>query len=249
MKIAMVGYGRMGKEIEQVAKARGHDIVTIDTQCKADFCKIDKESLKDVNVVIDFTIPNVAVENAKIYNSLGINTVMGTTGWYDKMNEVEEAVKDIGFIWSGNFSIGVNVFFRIIENAAKIIDKVEDYDVMGFEVHHKGKADSPSGTAKMIADILLENIGRKKKLVVDKLDRKIEDDELHFASMRVGSIPGTHTVLFDSDADTIELTHRARNRRGFALGAVMAAEWIKEKKGFFGIEDFMNELIGGNKNV
>ena len=203
----------------------------------------DEESMNGIDVVIDFTIPTTAIENAKIYNNLGINTVMGTTGWYDHMDEMKESVKDIGFIWSGNFSIGVNVFFRIIENASKIIDSVEDYDIMGFEAHHKGKADSPSGTAKMIADILIKNIDRKKKIVVDKLDRKIEEDELHFASMRVGSIPGTHTVIFDSDADTIELTHKARSRKGFAIGAVMAAEWIKEKKGFYGIDEFMNELI------
>ena len=243
MKIAMVGYGRMGKEIEAVAKAKGYELITIDTQSKADFKKIDEESMNGIDVVIDFTIPTTAIENAKIYNNLGINTVMGTTGWYDHMDEMKESVKDIGFIWSGNFSIGVNVFFRIIENASKIIDSVEDYDIMGFEAHHKGKADSPSGTAKMIADILIKNIDRKKKIVVDKLDRKIEEDELHFASMRVGSIPGTHTVIFDSDADTIELTHKARSRKGFAIGAVMAAEWIKEKKGFYGIDEFMNELI------
>ena len=239
----MVGYGRMGHEIQQVAQAKGHEIVTVDTKCKADFCNIDEESMKDVDVVIDFTIPDTAIENAKLYNKLGVNVVMGTTGWYNQMEEMKNAVSDIGFIWSGNFSIGVNVFFRIIEGAAKVIDNVEDYDIMGFEAHHKGKADSPSGTAKMIADILIENIDRKKKLVVDRLDRKINDDELHFASMRVGSIPGTHSVIFDSDADTIELTHKARNRKGFALGAVMAAEWINDREGFYNIDDFMNELI------
>lgn len=243
MKIAIVGYGRMGHEIEAAAKARGHNIVTIDSVVKADFSEVNEKSLKGVDVAIDFTVPDAALENAKIYSKLKINTVMGTTGWYNQMSTMKSNVKNIGFIWSGNFSIGVNMFFRIIDAASKIANKVDSYDVLGYELHHRGKADSPSGTAKMLADIILKNVKRKKRLAVDKLDRKIAEDELHFASIRGGSIPGTHTVILDSNADTIELTHTARGRSGFATGAVMAAEWLKGKKGFYNVDDFMDELI------
>jgi len=163
------------------------------------------------------------------------------------MGEIKKVIKNTktGFIWSGNFSIGVNVYFKIIENAAKIIDKVDDYDVFVHELHHNQKADSPSGTAVMIADILKENIGRKKKIVTEELKRKIEPDELHVSSTRGGTIPGTHIVGLDSNADTIELKHTARNRSGFALGAVMAAQWIKSKKGFYDIDDLMKDIVGG----
>ena len=243
MKIAIIGYGRMGHEIEEIAKSKGHATVTFDTQCKADRCELTEENLKDIDVAIDFTIPKSALENAKMLNKAGINTVMGTTGWYDKKEEMKNEVKDIGFIWSGNFSIGVNLFFKILEQTSKIMNKIPDYDVLAYEMHHNKKKDSPSGTAKMMADILIKNIDRKKKLVTEMLDRPIEKDELHFASVRGGNIPGTHSIMFDSAADTIELKHTARNRSGFALGAVIAAEWIKGKKGFFGINDFMKELI------
>ena len=157
-------------------------------------------------------------------------------------------VKDIGFIWSGNFSIGVNMFFKIVEEAAKVVNKIPEYDVSVFEAHHNMKKDSPSGTAKMIADRVIENLKRKDKIVTDKFDRAPQKNELHVASMRCGKIPGTHTVTFDSDADTIELTHRARNREGFALGAVLAAEFISGKKGFFDINDLMKDIIGGKLN-
>jgi len=245
MKIAMIGYGRLGKEIKQIAEGLNHEVITIDPSANADFKEINEESTNNIDVAIDFSLPTSALQNAKTLNSLGINTVMGTTGWYNQMDDMRESVKDIGFIWSGNFSLGVNIFFRIIENASKIINNVDVYDVLAHELHHSGKRDSPSGTANMIGDILLKNIERKNKLTTEMLDRKIEPDEIHFASVRGGSIPGTHSVMFDSQADTIELKHTARGIVGFATGAVLAAEWIKDKKGFYNIDDFMNELIGG----
>jgi len=243
MKIGIVGYGRMGKEIACIAKEHNHDIVTFDTQCEADFNEINEANLKGLDVVIDFTVPKAVMTNIPIYNKAGVNVIMGTTGWYDKLEQVKSQVKDIGFMWSGNFSIGVNLFFRILEASSKIMNNVEDYDVLAYEMHHNKKKDSPSGTAKMMADILLKNISRKKKLVTEMLDRPPKKDELHFASVRGGSIPGTHSILFDSEADTIELKHTARSRKGFALGAVLAAEWIQGKKGFFNIDDFMNEFL------
>ena len=245
MKIAVIGYGRMGKIIKQVALNRGHSVITIDPEEKADFKEINKESLKGADVAIDFTIPAVALENAKLIAKEKVNIVMGTTGWYDKIEKMKSITKDIGFIWSGNFSIGVNMFFRVIKEAAKIANKVPEYDIGAYELHHNQKKDSPSGTAEMLGKILIENIKRKTSLVFDKLDRKPKDDELHVASMRAGSIPGTHTVIFDSPADSIELKHTARSREGFALGSVLAAEFIKGKKGFYQIDDLMDNIIGG----
>ena len=238
MNIAIIGYGKMGHEIEKAAKARRINVVSIiDPNDKnANFNEINEQSMKNVDVCIDFTTPNAVIENIKKITKFKKNIVVGTTGWHDKINEVKDIVSHskIGFVYASNFSIGVNVFFRIIENAAKIIDSVDSYDVFGYELHHSKKLDSPSGTAKFIEKILIDNIKRKK--------------EVPFASVRAGSIPGTHVVGFDSSADTIELKHVARNREGFALGAIMAAEWIQNKKGFFEINDMMNELIG-DKNV
>ena len=246
MKIAIVGYGKMGKIIEIIAKERDHEIVTIDPIQKANFKEINSDSLNGVDVVIDFTAPDVALANAKACATLGKNIVMGTTGWYDKKEEMKKIVNEVGFIWSGNFSIGVNIFFKIVGEASKVINSVPEYDISVFEAHHNMKKDSPSGTAKMIADKIIKNIKRKEIIVTDKFDRAPEKNELHVASMRCGKIPGTHTVTFDSEADTIELVHRARNREGFALGAVLAAEFVNGKKGFFDINDLMKNVIGGS---
>jgi 4-hydroxy-tetrahydrodipicolinate reductase len=246
MRIAIIGYGKMGKIIQRIAQEKKHDVVTIDPVQDADFKEINEESMKDIDVAIDFTLPTIALQNAKTCATLGTNIVMGTTGWYDNLDEMKEVVKDIGFIWSGNFSIGVNMFFKIVEEASKVVNNVEGYDVSVFETHHNMKKDSPSGTAKMIADKVIKNLERKDTIIIDKFDRAPKENELHVASMRCGKIPGTHTVTFDSDADTIELIHRARNREGFALGAVLAAEFLKDKKGFFDINDLMKTLLGGN---
>lgn len=249
MNIAIIGYGKMGIEIERIAKEKGIAVKSIiDPKCKeAKYKEINEESLKDVDVAVDFTHPDSAVENIKKVSALGKNMVVGTTGWYAQTDEVKEAVEKAGtgLIWSGNFSVGMNVFFRIIENASKIIDKFDDYDVFVHEFHHNQKADSPSGTAIMLGKILTGNIKRKEKVVTEELKRKIEPNELHISSTRSGSIPGTHVVGFDAKADSIELKHTAKGRQGFALGAVMAAEWIKDKKGFFDINSMMNNIIGG----
>ena len=250
MNIAIIGYGKMGHEIEKAAKVKGIKVVSvIDTNdTDANYNEINGKSMQNVDVCIDFTTPYAVINNIKKIAKFKKNIVVGTTGWYNEINEVEEIVKkyDIGLIYASNFSIGVNVFFKIIECAAKMIDKLEDYDIYGYEIHHNKKIDCPSGTAKTIGEILISNIKRKKKMLFEKIDRKIKPNELHFASVRAGSIPGAHIVGFDSSADTIELSHIARNREGFALGAIMAAEWIKNKKGFYDINDLMENIIGGN---
>lgn len=247
VNIALIGYGKMGHIIEDIAKKRGHQIkVIIDPNCDRAEKEITKQNLKDVDVCIDFTHPSVVIENIKKISGLGKNIVVGTTGWYKRMDEVKAIIKKnkTGLIWSGNFSIGVNAFFRIVEEASKIFNNLSDYDVMVHETHHNQKADSPSGTAAMLGKIIIDNIKRKNKIVTERLDRTIESNELHVSSSRLGSIPGIHEVFFDSQADTIELKHTARTREGFALGSIMAAEFIAKKKGFYSIEDLMKNIVG-----
>jgi len=188
--------------------------------------------MKNVDVCIEFTNPGSVIGNIKKLSSFGKNIVVGTTGWHGKTDEAKEIVKKskIGLIYASNFSIGVNAFFRMIENASRIMDKLEDYDVYGYEMHHSKKLDSPSGTAKSIEKIITSNIKRRKSV--------------DFASVRSGSIPGIHVVGFDSGADTIELKHQAKNREGFAQGALLAAKWINGKKGFYEINEMMKSIIG-----
>jgi 4-hydroxy-tetrahydrodipicolinate reductase len=248
MNIAIIGYGNMGHEIEKIANDKGISTVTIDPdEESANFKEINEESMNGVDVCVDFTHPESVIGNIEKISKFKKNIVVGTTGWYDNMDDVKKIIKNAGtgLIWSGNFSLGVNMYFKIVENAAKIMDKFDDYDVFVHEFHHNKKADSPSGTAVMIGKILTDNIGRKDKVVTEELKRKIEPDELHISSTRSGNIPGTHIVGFDSAADTIELTHTNRNRDGLAVGTVMAVQWIQGKKGFYGINDLMKEIIGG----
>ncbi|MBR9691097.1 4-hydroxy-tetrahydrodipicolinate reductase [Candidatus Woesearchaeota archaeon] len=249
MKIAIVGYGKMGKMIENLANEKGIKITArVDpNEPSADFKEIDKDSTKDADVCIDFTHPDVLVSNMEKYAELKKNVVVGTTGWYDKMKDVEDIVKKsgIGCIWSGNFSIGVNMYFRIIEAASKLVNNFDEYDIMGVEYHHNQKADSPSGTMKMIGDIILNNVSRKKKAVYDMMERKIDETEVHLASIRGGKILGIHEIVLDSPSDTITLSHSARTREGFGKGALMAAEFVNGKKGFFEINDMMDSVFGG----
>jgi 4-hydroxy-tetrahydrodipicolinate reductase len=246
MRIGIIGYGKMGQLIEEIAIKEGHEVNAIIDPLKGTV--ISKESLKDVDVCIDFSMPKTAIENIEKLAKLGKNIVVGTTGWYDKMDSVEKIVQknNIGLIWSGNFSLGVNALFKITKYASKLFNNLENYDVMVHEFHHKNKADSPSGTAKMIAQRIIENVGRKDIIITNDLQRKIKDNELHVSSTRGGSIPGTHVVLFDSDEDTIELKHTARSRVGFAVGAIKAAEFLNGKKGFFSIDDLMKDIFGSD---
>ena len=246
MNIAIVGYGKMGHEIEKAAEAKGISAITIDPNADdADFKEINRESMRNADVCVDFSHPDAVIGNIEKAAKFKKNIVVGTTGWYGSMDKVKRIVKDagIGLIWSGNFSIGVNAYFKIIEQAAKIMNNINDYDVFVHEFHHSQKADSPSGTAVMIGKIIIENIKRKNKVVTEELKRKIEPNELHISSTRGGSIPGTHIVGFDSAADTIELKHTARSRQGFAVGAVMATQWIQGKKGFYDINDLMKSIV------
>lgn len=243
MKIAIIGYGQMGKLIEQLAKADNIEISAIIDPTLGN--EISEKSLNNADVCIDFTIPSVAISNAEKIAKLGKNIVIGTTGWLENIEKMKQiaAENSIGIIYGSNFSVGMNTFFHIVENAAQLLNSLENYDAFGYEMHHNKKQDSPSGTAKTLSDIILKNIDRKTKAQFDKLDRKIESDEFHLASIRSGNIPGTHVIGFDSSADTIELKHTARNREGFAFGALKAADWINDKTGLYNFKDIFFEML------
>lgn len=244
MDIVIIWYWKMWKAIEQICFDRNHEILW-----KIDIKWWTSSSIQYLNklsfdVIIDFTTPTIVMENIRFYAKNNIKAIIGTTWWYEQINEVRELYKKSSgaILWASNFSIWINLFWKIIKNSCQIIDKFEDYDIFWHEFHHREKVDSPSGTAITTANIIIDNIGRKKKLITEKLDRKPEKDELHFSSTRWGSIPWTHSVFFDSIADSIEIKHTARSRQWFALWAVMWAEWLKDKKWYFEVWDWINDI-------
>jgi 4-hydroxy-tetrahydrodipicolinate reductase len=240
MNIALIGYGKMGKEVEQVAKDRGLTIARIFTEeNNTGGLGLTKDSLKTVDVCIDFSTPAAVLDNIEAVAECGKNMVVGTTGWYDRLESVRKIVKEkkIGLLYASNFSLGVNIFTQIVLDASHLMEKYPEYDVSVNEVHHSGKVDSPSGTALSLGSTILQSLRRKKELLTETSHGQIKPHQLHITSQRVGHVVGRHTVLFDSEFDTIELVHSAKGRRGFALGAVVAAEWIKGKKGMYTMRD------------
>ncbi len=243
MKIALIGFGKMGQEIEQVVlDSKKHEIVSVSFRNQTD--SLDLGGIKNADVAIDFTAPDIILDNIKKVSDLGVNMVVGTTGWYDDLDKVNKIVEDskIGLIYGQNFAIGTNIFFKLVALAASLTSKYGNYDVYGYEVHHKDKKDSPSGTALKTADEIIKNFPSKKRIQTEKLDRKIESDELHFASIRGGRNPGVHEVTFDSLGDSLTISDQNHSRRGYAEGAVAAAEFIKEKKGFYNFSDIFDEI-------
>lgn len=232
MKIALVGYGKMGHMIEQCAKRAGHEVVvTIDTIAEDAQVKVpagDGDAVaravksSGAEGIIEFSHPTAVIGNVKALLPLGLPLVVGTTGWNDKHAEIAEYAKKVGgtVMTAGNFSIGVNMFYKIVEEAAKIMADFNDYDVAAWEMHHNQKADSPSGTALEIARRIQKGYPQKSEIVTDAFHERPSANQLHVSSTRCGNVPGTHKVFFDGTADTIELTHTARSREGFAVGAV-----------------------------
>lgn len=238
MKIALIGLGKMGQEIQNlIAQSDQHQVVSVSYANIKD--GLDKEGIKKADVAVDFTSAEIILDNIKTILSLGTNMVVGTTGWYDQLPKVKALVKryNKGLIYGQNFSIGANIFFKLVGFASLLTSQFGGYDVAGFEIHHSGKKDSPSGTAKKLTQVILDNFPQKKKVETGRLDRQITKDELHFASLRIGRYFGYHEVLFDSFADEIKLSHNAHSRRGFAQGALLAAEFIKGKKGLHSFDE------------
>lgn len=231
MKIALLGYGRMGKEIEKIALQRGHEIVlTISDNTEYEISKAD--------VAIDFSVPSAAFNNISTCFTNNIPVISGTTGWLDKYDEAIELCKQKNgaFIYASNFSLGVNIFFELNNQLAKMMNSLSDYNISLEEIHHTKKLDAPSGTAITLAEGIIENSNKSDW----KLDTTDSSDSIPIIAKRIPDVPGTHVVEYSSEVDTIEIKHTAHNRQGFALGAVVAAEWILNKKGVFSMKDVLN---------
>lgn len=228
MKIALVGYGKMGQSIEKMATSRGHIIVSRITSKNEDL-----KSLEESDLAMEFTHPSNVSENIQKLLPFKKDIVIGTTGWDINQEALDQLARkhQVGILYSPNFSLGIQILLSIVDHASKLINSFEDYDVAGVEYHHHTKKDAPSGTARAIADTIEKNTQRSQSF--------------SFSSVRCGSIPGTHTLLFDSPCDTITISHEARNRDGFAKGAVQAAEWLHGKKGFFTFRECFQDIIQG----
>ncbi|MDR0872714.1 MAG: 4-hydroxy-tetrahydrodipicolinate reductase [Prevotellaceae bacterium] len=235
MKIALIGYGKMGKEIEKIALQRGHEIVSvIDIDNRDDF---DGEAFRSADVAIEFTVPQAALDNYRRTFAAGVKLVSGTTGWLEHIDEIKKACENGSTLfWASNFSLGVNIFFALNKYLAKIMNEFPSYNVMMEEVHHIHKLDAPSGTAITLAEGILENIDRKTKWVKEDTQNA---DELAIYSIRDGEVPGIHSIMYESEVDSILITHDAKSRKGFALGAVLAAEFTAQHSGFLGMEDML----------
>ncbi len=260
MKIALIGYGKMGHIIEEIALSRGHEVVcTIDVN---NLCDFESEAFRTADVAIEFTTPKTALANVARCLEARVPVVVGSTGWYDQLPQVKADVAkaDGSLFWASNFSIGVNVFVAMQRYVAKIMNAYPQYDVTLEETHHIHKLDSPSGTAITIANAITDNLERKQSWKETAAIWQQEDgsvdvarnaevgtqfaahkpEELEVVALRRGEVPGIHTVVYDSEVDTITMTHSAKSRRGFALGAVVAAEWIGDgKKGVYTMDDLM----------
>ena len=224
MRIALLGYGKMGRMVESAAARDGAEII-----CVIDPLASSRGRLEDADVAIDFSEPGAVVDNVRAVAAARVSMVVGTTGWYDRVDEVRSIVEEsgIGFVYGSNFSIGVNLMFKITEYAAELFSRFSYYDPFIEEAHHKFKKDAPSGTAIFLRRIVDSHYG----------------SETPTSSTRAGYIPGAHTVGFDSEADTLALTHTARNRAGFAGGALLAARWIKGRKGFYEFSQTIDHVL------
>jgi len=236
MKIALIGYGKMGKIIERIALERGHEIVSvIDVDNADDF---DSDAFKSADVAIEFTVPQVALSNYRRAFASGVAVVSGTTGWTEQLPQLKKEIETghNTLFWSSNFSLGVNIFMAVNKYLAGIMNQFPNYNVEIIEVHHTQKLDAPSGTAITLAEEILEKLDRKDKWVKET---ETNPDEMAVKSIRRGQVPGIHTICYESEVDSITITHDAKSRDGFALGAVIAAEFTAGKKGFLGMGDLL----------
>jgi 4-hydroxy-tetrahydrodipicolinate reductase len=236
MKLAVIGYGKMGKAIEEIALHKVHEvIIRIDQPNLNEFTR---ENLSKADVAIEFTGPHSAYENVKKCLEFGVPVVCGSTGWIERIDEIKKICADTNgsFIYSSNYSVGVNIFFEVNKKLAALMAQHKEYEVILEETHHTQKKDAPSGTAITLAEQILEQVKRKKQWVNELSDHP---EDLEIISQRIDPAPGTHSVKYSSAIDNIEIIHTAHNRKGFAGGAMLAAEFLKDKKGFYSMKDVL----------
>ena len=237
MNIALLGYGKMGKAIEKIAEERGHKIVLKTSE------DLDDQNLgaSKIDVAIDFSVPDAAFKNITTAFKNNIPVISGTTGWLDSYKKACDICEknNSAFLYASNFSLGVNIFFELNRKLAKLMKNLEDYKIEIEEIHHVQKIDAPSGTAISLAQQIIEENPNKKDWQLDKAD----DDQIPIIARREAEVPGTHSVLYKSEIDTLEIKHTAHSRSGFALGAVIAAEWIKDKTGIFTMSEVLKSKL------
>lgn len=244
MDVALVGTGQMGEAVAQVAEERGH---TIDARFHSDrpFEAADPSSLERSDVAIDFSLPSLALTHIRRYCEWNQPAVIGTTGWYDELDAVEELVEkhDASLLYAPNFSMGIAVARRALEGVLPLLDQLGEYDPFVQEIHHTQKVDSPSGTAQMLGDLIVEGLERKDRVETETQHQRIDPSAVHVTSTRAGGVFGEHTVAFDGPYDRVAVEHRAKNRRGFAAGAVRAAEWLVGRDGLFTLDDVLEDWL------
>lgn len=236
MNIVIIGYGKMGREIEKAAVVRNHNIgLIIDIDNQAD---LNRKNLSDIDVAIDFSIPDSAYSNILKCFDYNIPIVSGTTGWHDKLEEIISVCieKNQTFFYAANYSVGVNIFMELNKYLAAIMDRFPDYEITMEEIHHKQKLDAPSGTAIKLANDIIPSVKGKSKW---ELNKASDNSTIKITSYRKDNVTGIHKIIYESPMDTIEIQHSAKNRKGFALGALMAAEFIKDKKGYYTFNDLL----------
>lgn len=244
MELALVGTGQMGQAVAEVAADQGHNIATqFDSERPLD--DASPAALDGVDVAVDFSLPSLALSHIRRYCEWGQPAVVGTTGWYDHLDTVRELVDEhnASLLYAPNFSIGVAVTRRAVAGVLPLLDELSEYDPFVQETHHTKKVDSPSGTAQMLGGLIVEGLERKDHVETETQHQRIEDSALHVTSTRVGSVYGEHVVGFDGPYDQLTVTHRAKNRRGFAAGAVQAAEWLVGRDGLFTLDDVLDDWL------
>lgn len=246
MRIALVGTGQMGSAVEGLAGELGHVVVSRFDENRLLTDAADSGVLEQADVAIEFSLPDGAVDNIRRYCAWGVPAVVGTTGWYDAIDEVNELVTSSGgtLLYAPNFSLGIALMVRALRGVAPLLDRLPEYDAFVHEVHHVRKVDSPSGTALMLGRTLLDGLERKKRLETETQHGRIEPDALHVTSARAGTVFGEHTVGLDSRFDRLGITHEAKGREGFAFGAIRSAEWLVGKKGVFTLDDVLDDWVG-----
>lgn len=244
MDLALVGTGQMGQAVAALAPERGHDIAARFDSDRP-FADAAPSTFDGVDVAVDFSLPSLALGHIRRYCEHGLPAVVGTTGWYDDLDQVEEWVTahDASLLYAPNFSVGVAVLRTALEAALPLLDQLDDYDAFVQEAHHTKKADSPSGTARMLAERVVEGLARKEHVETETQHQRIDPAAVHVTATRAGTVRGEHTVGFDSPFDQITLGHRAKSRRGFAEGAVRAAEWLRGRRGLFTLDDMLADWL------